>query len=561
MLSNKTLHKALSLNIVLCIILSTLTLLSCQSDKNDFPWLKETETIQETLPPKEASPINFEYTLTDSDPDEFYALLKTLEDHIDNKEDSSIVSANNKAEDKFDYIGHQYYVSQINYYSDLDDDDAYDAYVYSEEIYMDAYEEYLYVLKKLYNSELASKNEVFADWTEAEIKSLTVSNKEVIDLEEKQNELIRQYLELGAPELSEEWTIALEKIYLEYIDASQKLASHYGYDYYYDYAANEIYQRQNTKEQRDNFRKIVKEQILPFYIEIDSLYDEKRALLNTEQRTLLSSLRNDTCQPENEYLVRYINSYPEKMQIYMNYLFNRNGLLYSEKSGAHTAAFTGYSYYYDQPFVFLGNDMQDLLTLVHELGHYTAYYHFSDAKLPYETGETHSQGNEWLFLYNLNGKIDQDVYDVFMLRRLRSGLETIIICTLVDEYEEKIFTHGKIDSTEALEDIWIEVFEGYENIEAISTAEELYAYTQQVTIESSVYYLNYATSELVAMTFFTVASEDGYGEAQKIFTDLCLETPVGVSFFETLTDIGLPDPYQPDTFLRTKDAFKAVLEK
>jgi len=42
MLSNKTLHKALSLNIVLCIILSTLTLLSCQSDKNDFPWLKET---------------------------------------------------------------------------------------------------------------------------------------------------------------------------------------------------------------------------------------------------------------------------------------------------------------------------------------------------------------------------------------------------------------------------------------------------------------------------------------------------------------------------------------
>ena len=63
------------------------------------------------------------------------------------------------------------------------------------------------------------------------------------------------------------------------------------------------------------------------------------------------------------------------------------------------------------------------------------------------------------------------------------------------------------------------------------------------------------------MTFFTVASEDGYGEAQKIFTDLCLETPVGVSFFETLTDIGLPDPYQPDTFLRTKDAFKAVLEK
>jgi len=143
MLSNKTLHKALSLNIVLCIILSTLTLLSCQSDKNDFPWLKETETIQETLPPKEASPINFEYTLTDSDPDEFYALLKTLEDHIDNKEDSSIVSANNKAEDKFDYIGHQYYVSQINYYSDLDDDDAYDAYVYSEEIYMDAYEEYL----------------------------------------------------------------------------------------------------------------------------------------------------------------------------------------------------------------------------------------------------------------------------------------------------------------------------------------------------------------------------------------------------------------------------------
>ena len=490
--------------------------------------------------------MSFEYSLTEAYVTDTHDVIKQLETYIDNGENSKIEKTVELITDKTNYISHQYDVSKMLYYADLEDEAAYEAYVFSEDAFFAVAEESLRVLKKLYLSDLSSKNKVFEDWTEKELRVLTLSNEEIFDLEAKQNDFVREYLSLDNPG-SEEWSVALENIYYEYVKTSQQIALLNDYENYYDYSATEIYLREYTKEQRESFRQNIREYILPFYFEIDSLYHEKKALLNDEQKALFSSLRKDTCEPSNEYLTGYINSYPEDMKTFMNYLFDRNALMYTTSENAYTTGFTDFSYYCEQPYVFLGNQCQDLLTLIHELGHYTAFYHFEDSFLPYDTCEVHSQGNEWLMLCYLDGKFDPQVYEMLLLWRLRYGLDIIIMSTIIDEYEETIYTCEDLTSPEQFSGIMDDILRGYENIESFMSKEELYTYAQYVTIEAPVYYLSYATSELASMSLYSVAIHQDYKTAQSIYTNLCLETDIEQFFFDTLIDVGLPNPFDVDT--------------
>lgn len=233
--------------------------------------------------PDYSAPMSFKFTLNETDIADTLDIIEQLETYIDNGKNFKIIKTSEELSDKMDYLSHQYLVGEMLYYADLEDEAAYERYVFSEDAYLTVCEESQRVLKKLYLSDLPSKKKVFADWTDAELRSLSVSNKEILDLEKEQNDLVREYLTLDNPE-SEEWSVALEKIYYEYVKASQQLARLNQYDNYYDYAANEIYMRKYTKEQRESFRQNVKEFILPFYIEIDSLYQSKKVLLNEEQK-------------------------------------------------------------------------------------------------------------------------------------------------------------------------------------------------------------------------------------------------------------------------------------
>lgn len=507
--------------------------------------------------PDYSTPMSFEYSLTEAYVTDTHDVIKQLETYIDNGENSKIEKTVELITDKTNYISHQYDVSKMLYYADLEDEAAYEAYVFSEDAFFAVAEESLRVLKKLYLSDLSSKNKVFEDWTEKELRVLTLSNEEIFDLEAKQNDFVREYLSLDNPG-SEEWSVALENIYYEYVKTSQQIALLNDYENYYEYSATEIYLREYTKEQRESFRKNVKEFILPFYFETDSLYQEKKALLNEEQKTLFSSLRKDTCEPSNEYLTGYINTYPEDMKTYMNYLFDRNALMYTTSENAYTTGFTDFSYYCEQPYVFLGNQCQNLLTLIHELGHYTAFYHFDDSFLPYDTCEVHSQGNEWLMLCYLDGKFDPQVYEMFLLWRLRYGLDVIIASTIVDEYEETIYTCEDLTSPEQFYGIMEDILKGYENYEDYMSKDEIYTYAQYVTIEAPVYYLSYATSELASMSLYSVAIHQDYETAQSIYTDLCLETDIEQYFFDTLMDVGLPNPFDVDTVKDIISSFENI---
>jgi len=534
--------RVVSLTLALTIIFSALSLSSCFAGGQELP------------------PLDFEYTLTDRDKEDALDLVERLEKHIDKGRFFKTLSTAGELQSILDYIYDQYTVSEIQYYLDLEDDEAYERYLESEDLYLNVLEESQRVLKKLYNSNLIAKKLFFMGWTEQEINALTASNEEVIALEEDQNDLLREYLDLEDPE-SAEWSRAVEQLYFKQYQNFQKYASLHGFDSYYEYACSEIYSRHYTKDQRKSFRQNVKEYLLPVYIEVFSLYQERRDALSDEKKELLSSLRSDPCTPENEYLTQYIDSYPDEMKTVMNRLFDRDALICSESENAYGVGFTNYSIYCEQPYVYLGKGCQDILTLIHELGHYTAFYHFSDAALPYDTCEVHSQGNEWLFLYDLESKLDTDVYEVYLLWRLRNGLEVIVASTVIDEFEETVYSSDILSSPNDLNAIMKNIYDSYEGLNDPFPFDEFYTYSQYVTMENPVYYLSYATSELAALSLYTTAKEDGYSKAQDIFIDLCLKTPTGYPMLDTLSDVGLPSPFEPEAFTRVKEVFEPIFSK
>lgn len=562
----KTIKRVLSLLLVLAVVISLLAGCRRSVTGGTQPGKEQPQDSQpqtETLEngdeePKEILPMSFAYTLTDQDEEDALALVGELGTYIESGDNEKIISTADRLQEKVDYLSHQYLIAEIKYYSDLEDDEAYDNYVISEDAYLRVREETLRVLKILYETDLSAKENIFEDWTDAQIKELAFS-EETTALQKERSNLEREYLALDGT--ADIWSAEVEEIYCKFVNSGRHLAALYGYDNYYDYAANEIYMRKYSEAQRAAFRANVKEKLLPFYLEVDACYQEKRSQLTEEQNDLRYALRYDPCLASNEYLAGYISSYPEEMKTIMNHLFDRNAAVYTESPNAHGIAYTGYSDYCDQPFVFFGKGVQDLMTVVHELGHYTAYYHFNDAQLPYDTCEVHSQGNEWLLVHYLDGKIDPEVYDVFILQRLRMGLQIVIMSTLVDEYEERVYKSGEISSPGTFKAIMNAVLDNYPGIERFITRESAYNYVQRVQIETPVYYLSYATSELASILFYTVAEKDGYTAAQEIFAELCLETPVDKVFLDTLADVGLPDPFAVETVEKIIDAFDNLLEE
>jgi len=197
---------------------------------------------------------------------------------------------------------------------------------------------------------------------------------------------------------------------------------------------------------------------------------------------------------------------------------------------------------------------------VHELGHYVSLYHYPDSLLPYDLGEVHSQGGEWLLLQYLKGSVDPEVYEVLLLWRLWYGLETVILSTLIDEYEEEVYIHREVSSPRDFSRLFYEVLSEYPGYDK-GRPEKRYIYSQYVTIEAPVYYLSYATSELASMALYRMAEEQGYAAAQKSYTELCLEVPVELGLQDALERVGLPDPFAADTVRRILEGFAFAADR
>lgn len=527
--------------LVACItVLMTLTLSSCSVASFIYSFISML-----TMPT-----ISLEYTLTEDDLTEFTQLVKECEEvAMDGTNVFALNLAMSDLLEKFDYIDAQATIGYLEYCQDQKDATALAHYTNSEEIRSSARLQYMAMLKKL-ATESPIKDELFAGWSEEDMAMLLVDNELVSALQLENSELTRQFYAL---EEDEKWSASVNDLYVQVVENNQEMAEAYGYDNYYEFASEQAYGRSYTAAQRATFRDYVADYVLPLYEDVyEKLVKVSSALTETqlaEYETLLTNA---------DYLYGYIDSFDGGVYEKMSAMFTReNAAIFADGENALEGAFVTDIGYFEQPIAYFGPGYQDVLTIVHEMGHYVSLHHFEQASMPYDLAETHSQGSEWTFMaYMQSQEITPAVYEAFYLERALSGLINVIYSTVVDHYEELVYTAEtpiKADGYKAVMDSVCAQYKGIEKALAVSVQYTPFEYAQHVMITAPVYYLNYAPSELAAMGLYALAQKEGYASAQAAFALLQEGVDPEADFLTALKEAGLPSPLEKKIYtdLRT----------
>jgi oligoendopeptidase F len=256
---------------------------------------------------------------------------------------------------------------------------------------------------------------------------------------------------------------------------------------------------------------------------------------------------------KKNYLLDYLNSLGDtNMGIAMRDVFDSKNCIFSNNSNSHPTAFQTYLYEDETPFCLFGSNGQSSSTMVHEIGHYYASYTNHDLN-NYDLCETHSQGNEFLFLQFCKDELPTKVYEPVRYYNLFNAYYVIVMATVIDDFEQRVYsldnkTINKMTS-EDFDALMDEVLLDYgKDAEWFAdNLADVHEYWRKVAIDNPVYYISYAVSAVASVEIFAIA-EDDYEAAQQAYITLVEGVDEEDGFLEALKKAGLTTPFEEETF-------------
>ena len=447
-------------------------------------------------------------------------------------------------EELFDHISTQISIASVIYYLDMNDEAASSRYLDSYDKFGDIYNEYIEVCKNAYeNSPI--RDELFADWTEEDIKELYAYDPESQELREE-----NESIQVEINELSEFESDKVAELYAKMVTNSNRLAELAGYDNYYEYASKEIYGRDYSVEDIAVFRGYIKDHLA---IKIPLLETRFYGLLNGLERLDYNRLVNFLNKPfdrlNTNYLEGYVNSFEGSTKEGFMHLFENRNMIFSNLSSSHQSAFQTYFDELEMPFCLFGKDGQSTTTIVHEMGHYYAALHHPDVD-SYDIAETQSQTNELLLLKYLEGEMSEGTYETLKSYTLYNFVLQSVICVIIDEFEQRVYALDSVEGYGSAEfdAIMAEVCEGYGGIDYITeNITDPNAYWRAVATNSPVYYISYATSMVESLNIYAIADKDE-AAGREVYRKLVEEVTEEMGFKDAMAHIGLTSPFDIETF-------------
>lgn len=522
---------------------------------------KTTKVTQPKLPVNDFDPssssisksqLEARYTLTAEEVDATKALLANMLELSLTTDDADAVGAlHEQFETEFYHLIQQMTISTIIYYCDMIDQVATERYLGAREMVYDLQDAYNQTLRTMY-LESPIRDELFEGWSEEEIQALLEYDPAILELKQEIDALEVQFdqLDTNSPSFNDDSV----EIYKQMIIKNNQLAKLNKYENYYDYAAANVYDRDYLREDLGTFREYIVEYIVPY---VEKVYDEFMVYQSWESKTNLSRLLefvNDAFYntSSRNYVSAYLNSLEGTMGENMRDVFESKNCVFSFSGNSHPTAFQTYLYEDDTPICFFGSNGQSANTVIHEIGHYYAAKTNNDID-NYDLCETHSQGNEFLFLTYVETYMKPEVYDVVESFNLFNACYVMIMATIIDEFEQRVYLLD--DETIAsmtgkdFDDIMTSVCAPYGGAPWITnTLSDPYSYWRNVCISSAVYYISYAISASAAVNLYAIAQQD-YDAAIIAYTSLVEGITVEDGFLGALAKAGLSNPFEEETFI------------
>lgn len=498
------------------------------------------------------------YTLTEADYESAIALLNEFLNA--GLYGSSFEAADAKYqpfEDAFYHIQTQSSIATIIYYCDTADETAASNHEYADQTIRHLQNEYVTVCKQLYY-ESPYKDELFADWTEEDIQ-------EMLDYSPEANEIrdLIDEISIKADNLSDlERYEGIPALYVELIEKNQQLAALYGYDNYYDYAAEKVYGRDYTREDIAAFREYFIEYIVPKKRTVLTNYSIPYISMSSEDKAAVESFisANFDSYTRQNYLIDYVNNTPGGIGDAMRHMFNNKNVVFPTSDHAHHSAFQIYLPEYETPFCLFGKS-KNASTLAHEMGHYYAALTNPDLT-SLDLMETHSQANEYLFLSYMKSELPANVYNTIVAYEMYLCYYNLTLCLIIDEFEEIVYSLESVEgyTAEDFDAIIAEICEQYGGIDAINSVVDINDYWRSIVISSPVYYISYAVSLTEALNIYALARES-ITEAHRVYKYIVEDAIPEDAFLITLEKAGLTSPFEEETMknlveIMTKKAVK-----
>ena len=493
------------------------------------------------------------YTLTQADIKLFEKQLGICERMLARNANAAIFEAAvDRLDDLVSEIQNQSMIAEVLYYYDMENETVENNYLYATEVSSELGNRYITFLQEVYNSGIPEYEAFFAEWSEVELKYLDSGSEETAALELRNAEIMTETYALSGADFETQ----IGPLYSEFVVNSNQIAQLSGYNNYYEYASELVYVRDYEKAEREAFRGYVAEYIVPIYNESYQWYQDAYDNLDREGKSLFRDLMYDNYQKlEEDYLDEYFASLSPSVTEGMQHMFVNDNYVVTSSRRSYDGAFT--VSVYDEPFCYFGPGYQNLFTVVHEIGHYYAELCSDTAWVSYDLCETHSQGNEMLYLKYLEGELPEDVYDTLMYYQLYYFAELIVQATLVDDFEERVYNTPDIASytTEDFDVIVAEVLADY----SIDASDE-YMYEcvewlwRNIGVSSPVYYLSYATSAMASLNLYSQSVED-YDAAVEAYRKIQEEVDGEHTFTVTLENAGIPSVFEEEAYLILSDIF------
>ena len=359
-------------------------------------------------------------------------------------------------------------------------------------------------------------------------------------------------------------------LYAEFAANNTRIAEILGYDNYLEYAYENIYDRDYTYQDAAQFVEYVREYIVPVY---NATYNKWNSLtgsglseddVNTYYSVVSNSFFKDVLGNTlfNDYIddmQMAFTSNPDKQISFSDELNNlmANGNMFR---GTYEGAYVSYIRGINLPIAYFGKGYDSATTVAHEFGHYmNEIYNDSAYDQSFDLLETHSQGQEMLFIRYASNFLEGNARQLVETYNLLSTLQSIVLATQVDCFEQAIYLNkyagpgadeimadGQITADE-----YDRVYAGLSEYLGIEESYRADTYWRYVTISSPCYYISYAVSAINALQIYVNAKGDGYEAAKESYLKLFTYTDVDpdMTTEEILLYAGLTSYIDEQTFI------------
>jgi oligoendopeptidase F len=232
--------------------------------------------------------------------------------------------------------------------------------------------------------------------------------------------------------------------------------------------------------------------------------------------------------------------------------------------GTYEGAYVTYIRGVDLPIAYFGKGYDSSTTVAHEFGHYmNEIYNDDEYSQSFDLLETHSQGQEMLYIQYAKNYLEGDALELVETYHLLSTIQTIMLATQVTCFEQAIYLdHYEGPNSDVImadgtitADEYDDVYAGLSEYLGIDEANRVDEYWRYVTISSPCYYISYAVSGVNALQIYVDVMIKGYDVAKDSYLKLFTYTDVDpeMTLEQILTHAGLTSYVDEQTFVRIKN--------